>query len=232
MSSTINHIIPHILSHLSSPPPSRSVTRTNPIFIALQGPQGSGKTYLSSLLLNYLSSHPYNLKLATLSIDDLYLPYSGLQQLRNAHPRDRLLEGRGLPGTHDLALGRQVLDGLKRINDSEDEEKQVLLPIFDKSLHSGFGDRLPLTPTRSRNLTGPIDIVLMEGWCVGFSTISQSELEQRWETMSEEMKGWCRAEHVMDVNERLEAYEELWKFFDVFIQVPLSPFVLPVLSPN
>jgi len=68
---------------------------------------------------------------------------------------------------------------------------------------------------------------------MGFSAISERELLERWERweggMDGAMKKWCMLEHVGEVNEMLKGYEDLWTFFDVFIQVPfssLSPFVL------
>jgi D-glycerate 3-kinase len=221
----IDHISSHIRSHLPSSPPSHS-PRPPPLFVALQGPQGSGKTYITSLLSKHLSAPPYNLKLATLSLDDLYLPHADLHALKELHPLNRLLAGRGLPGTHDLELGVSVLERLSMINNDDElgEAGEVQLPVFEKSLYNGEGDRLPPSPEHC--VAGPLDVVLVEGWCMGFSSIHQQELNERWEGISEEMKRWCGLEHVMQVNEKLEAYEELWRFFDVFIQVGAALFSL------
>lgn len=222
-----SRIAAHILSRL----PTRSHPR--PLFIALQGPQGSGKTYLTSLLSTCLSSPPHNLTLATLSLDDLYLPHPILRALRERYPLNRLLAGRGLPGTHDLELGVRVLQELRDIND-EGGRNEVLLPAFEKSLHNGEGDRLPPSPTHSAK--GPLDVVLMEGWCMGFSAITSDELDERWEErVGAEMKMWCAVEHVREVNEMLKGYEALWAFFDLFIQVrfpPPSLFFTRVLLTN
>jgi D-glycerate 3-kinase len=185
--------------------------------MALQGPQGSGKTYITALLAQHLTSTPHNLKLATLSLDDLYLPHTKLLDLKERqYPGNRLLEGRGLPGTHDLELAIDVLGKLKNINEV-DSDDEVLLPVFDKSIHNGEGDRSPPNPDLA--IHGPLDIVILEGWCLGFSSIDSSSLQERWEGMSEEMKGWCGLGHVMEVNGLLEAYERLWALFDVFVQV-------------
>jgi len=94
MNATTSHIAAHILSLLSSPPTSPSIPGPLPLFVALQGPQGSGKTYLTSLVSAHLSSPPHNLKLATLSLDDLYLPHPQLRELRARSNGNRLLEGR------------------------------------------------------------------------------------------------------------------------------------------
>jgi D-glycerate 3-kinase len=213
-STTIDRITKHILSHC--PYPSRH-PKPPPLFVAIQGPQGSGKTYITSLLTQHLPSPPHNLKLATLSIDDLYLPHRKLRELKEQlYPGNRLLEGRGLPGTHDLEFGIGVLGRLKNINQGSPEAPGVVLPVFDKSLHNGEGDRLPLNYHATQ---GPLDIVIVEGWCMGFSSISSSTLRARWEGMDPEMKQWCGLGHVREVNRLLEAYEGLWAFFDVFIQV-------------
>lgn len=68
-----------------------------------------------------------------------------------------MLSGRGLPGTHDLPLGRKVLQSLSEIN--EGEGKTVELPIYDKSQYSGKGDRAKET----KRIQGPLDLVIFEG---------------------------------------------------------------------
>ncbi|KIM81454.1 hypothetical protein PILCRDRAFT_821539, partial [Piloderma croceum F 1598] len=69
------------------------------------------------------------------------------------------------------------------------------------------------SPPAPHSTKGPLDVVLMEGWCVGFSAISSHELEERWEErVGAEMKVWCAVEHVGEVNEMLKVYEALWAF--------------------
>jgi D-glycerate 3-kinase len=186
---------------------------------------------LTSHLAQHLSSKPHNLKLATLSLDDIYPPHSGLQEIKERHPNNRLLEGRGSPGTHDLELG-VILEGLQKINGGQSRE--VVRPIFDKSLHSGEGDRMDPSPSANPEnfVSGPLDVVI-EGWCIGFSSISSSEMRQRWDGMSDDIQRWCKMHHVQRVNEMLEAYEALWAFIDVLVQVPADshpPSSLPRIS--
>ncbi|WP_165188311.1 kinase [Caulobacter soli] len=118
--------------------------------VGICGPQGSGKTTTVRVLAALLGAR--GLKVATLSLDDLYLPLADRETLaREAHP---LLRTRGVPGTHDVALGLAVLDGLAG-------EGETALPRFDKAAD----DRAPV---EAWPLTeGPVDIVLLEGWCVG-----------------------------------------------------------------
>jgi len=83
-----------------------------------------------------------------------------------------MLQGRGPPGTHDIPLLKSVLGSVTRINDSA--ASSVDLPSFDKSQHSGFGDRSH-TPIL---LKGPIDIFILEGWSLGFEPRDSETLKQ------------------------------------------------------
>lgn len=185
----------------------------------MQGPQGSGKTFLTSRLRDALSSPPHSLSVAVVSIDDLYLPHSGLVAVAQANPRNRLLQGRGQPGTHDVKLGTQILTKLKGIN--EPDSQPVQIPSFDKSLFSGEGDRADI----GISVNPPVDVVMLEGWCVGFYPTTREEIERRWNVPVQglgedffEKRGF-RKEDVLEVNEKLKEFLEWWKFFDAFIQV-------------
>jgi D-glycerate 3-kinase len=118
--------------------------------VGICGPQGSGKTTTVRVLAALLEAQ--GLSVATLSLDDLYLPRADREALaRDVHP---LLRTRGVPGTHDVALGLAVLDGLAVAG-------ETAIPRFDKAAD----DRAP-AESWSRG-EGPVDIVLFEGWCVG-----------------------------------------------------------------
>ena len=215
----VAHMSTHILSLLSTDR-SSSTSPPPPLFVAIQGPQGSGKTYLTSGLKDVLTSHPHNLNVVVLSLDDLYLTHSGLKKLKEANLGNRLLAGRGLPGTHDIPLASSILTTLKSINSSQlKSSSTVSLPIFEKSLNGGEGDRL--SPSEWVQVDGPVDVFVMEGWCMGFSSISSKEMRAVWDgnVMGEEMKSWCKVEDIKAVNENLREYERFWEMFDAFIQV-------------
>lgn len=114
------------------------------------GSQGSGKSTGTGVLRILLEAE--GLKVATLSIDDLYLPKEAREKLaRDVHP---LLATRGPPGTHDVALGERLLDSLGKPG-------VTAIPRFDKSRDTRAD------PSQWEQFQGPADIVLFEGWCVG-----------------------------------------------------------------
>jgi D-glycerate 3-kinase len=118
--------------------------------VGICGPQGSGKSTTVRVVAALLEAR--GLRVATLSLDDLYLPRSDREALaRDVHP---LLRTRGVPGTHDVALGLAALDSLA-------DAGETALPRFDKATD----DRAP-RPTWPV-VAGPVDVVLFEGWCVG-----------------------------------------------------------------
>ncbi|KLO17683.1 P-loop containing nucleoside triphosphate hydrolase protein [Schizopora paradoxa] len=206
--------------------------KRSPLFVAFQGPQGSGKTHLTSLLRKYLEAEPHCLKVAVLSIDDLYLTHAGLVEVAAKHSDNFLLSGRGQPGTHDVALGVQLLSKLKEIN-KIGQDDAVRLPFFDKSLFAGEGDRVQ----DSGNVVHrPLDIVVFEGWCVGFYPLSPRSLEDRYESFMKhlmdrdpdmrEKSGLMTSslppftlEQIKTINEMLWSYLEWWSSFRVFVQI-------------
>ncbi|KAG9001396.1 hypothetical protein FRB94_004808 [Tulasnella sp. JGI-2019a] len=217
----------------------RSTTDPDPLFVAIQGPQGSGKTTVVRAVQKSLSSPEsgHGLSVAVLSLDDLYLPHTGLVNLANAHPTNLLLRGRGQPGTHDIDLGQAILEALLKINNTR---ISIDLPSFNKSLFNGEGDR---GPTGSwLTVDPPVDIVILEGWCMGFYPLEDSELTKRYEevisTPSNEdslpnirtIMESVSLDDMRTINMYLKDYPlRLYSFFSMFIQIkpgsdnPYSP---------
>lgn len=226
LASKVMHMSKHVLQQLAWHRTRMQASKIGPcppLFVAVQGPQGSGKTFLTNRLQEDLSSPPHSLSVAILSIDDLYLPHDQLVAVAQSNPHNKLLQGRGPPGTHDVQLGTQILKQLKHINEPQEHggSASVQVPHFDKSLHGGEGDRAEAgTAVRS-----PLDVVVLEGWCVGFYPVTKDEIDRRWELPLQGLdkdflvaRGF-RKEDVLDVNERLKEFLQWWSFFDVFIQV-------------
>ncbi|MDI9245078.1 hypothetical protein [Marinobacter sp. CHS3-4] len=128
--------------------------RQRPVIVGIHGAQGTGKSTLT-LFLRRLLTDLYHVPTASFSIDDLYLTRSERVQLaQDQHP---LLLTRGVPGTHDLKLGQQVIDQLT----SAMPEDRTPVPAFDKAQD----DRLP--ESAWPRFKGRAEVLLMEGWCVG-----------------------------------------------------------------
>lgn len=116
--------------------------------LSIAGLQGSGKSTLAAQLAT--AARARGLCTAVLSIDDVYQGRRERARLaREVHP---LLAHRGPPGTHDVGLACETLDALAA-------GARVRLPRFDKLRDT----RLP--PSRWPR-TGPVDLVLFEGWCL------------------------------------------------------------------
>lgn len=135
--------------------------------VAVNGPQGSGKSSLCASAVEALAAA--GVRAVTLSIDDVYLPYDAQRALAAARPGDPYLELRGYPGTHDIALGCSVIDALVA-----DRGDGVAVPAYDKSARGGRGDRAPESSWRVA--TGPFDLVLFEGWMLGFAPVEVDAL--------------------------------------------------------
>lgn len=176
---------------------------------------------------------PHNFNVAVVSLDDLYLSHADLTALREANVSNRMLHGRGLPGTHDLALGSSILAQLRAINDTE--EATVELPVYDKSKFHGQGDR----STETVSARGPLDVVLFEGWMLLFKSANAAELATAYAQkvvpdrqariksapMGKDMlRGPFFLQHALDhllaVNSHLREYEtRLWPYIDCFIKL-------------
>jgi len=148
--------------------------KTNtPIFVAINGCQGSGKTTLADFLVTWFSKNT-PLNCVALSIDDFYLAKQARSELaKDVHP---LFTTRGVPGTHDVALMNSTITNLLagKVN--------VPLPRFNK--HED--DCVPAGEWLTNEK--PVDIVILEGWCVGSEpqplfSLSEplNELEQKFD---------------------------------------------------
>jgi len=133
---------------------------STPFFIGINGCQGSGKSTLSGLM-NYLFNEYYDKKSLVMSLDDFY--YTKLERTHLAQTVHPLLATRGVPGTHDTQLMKNVFASLA-------SGIPVDIPTFDKSID----DRAPIG--KWQQISGPVDIVIMEGWCWGTHAQPESAL--------------------------------------------------------
>lgn len=128
--------------------------------LGLCGAQGSGKSTLADALKARMEAQ--GCATALLSIDDLYRTRAEREILaRDVHP---LLRTRGVPGTHDVALGLDVIARLAR-------GEGALLPRFDK----GADDRCPQAGWE--RAAADTRLLILEGWCVGARPQAQAALD-------------------------------------------------------
>ncbi|PHH66466.1 hypothetical protein CDD80_938 [Ophiocordyceps camponoti-rufipedis] len=95
-----------------------------------------------------------------------------------------------------------------------------MIPRYDKAACGGRGDRLPRESWLSVNQPGEpaVDVVILEGWCLGFRALSDAEVEARWRAPSRTLRKH-RLEHLLVVNDMLRGYEGLTDHVHAWIHV-------------
>lgn len=132
-----------------------------PVIIGVCGAQGSGKTTLAETLVGHLRGK--SIPSASLSLDDLYLTRrKRLELAENVHP---LFAIRGVPGTHDIDLGLQIVDALR-------QGLPAALPRFEKLAD----ERAP--PERWDRAPANCQVLFFEGWCIGARPQSEDDLRE------------------------------------------------------
>ncbi|KAG8055835.1 hypothetical protein GUJ93_ZPchr0001g32579 [Zizania palustris] len=177
-----------------------------PLVIGVSAPQGSGKTTLV-FALDYLFRISGR-NSATLSIDDFYLTAAEQAKLRESNPGNALLEFRGNAGSHDLPFSVETLESLIKLTK---EGMKMKLPRYNKSAFGGRGDRDD--PSAWPEVEGPLEVVLFEGWMLGFKPLANDVVK-------------AVDPQLEVVNKNLEAYYDAW---DRFIE---SWIVIKIKEPN
>lgn len=192
----------------SQPPP--------PLIIGLNGIQGVGKSTLVVPLATALQQE--GIPTLVCSIDDFYLTHEDQVALARANPENALWQVRGEPGTHDIPLLKSVFSSLLR-------HEQTLLPQYDKALFSGQGDRLPPSSWRpinhgssSSSNSPPLQVIILEGWCVGFRPIPPSAITAKHASPSRTLHQH-RLEHLLSINEKLKEYDQVTDMFGAFLHI-------------
>lgn len=188
-----------------------------------------GKTTITNKLVAALTGAPHNLQVLAFSTDDLYLPFQEQKALSQRYPDNKLIEFRGLPGTHDIQLGASTFRAICEANQQmyssskrfEHERSVVAIPAYDKALNAGRGDQLPRDQWPQAKI--PLDVVLFEGWSLGFKSIRDPRLLLQMYQERSTFPPYYLAKHpfssVDTVNRSLEAYEEWYSYLDVFVHL-------------
>ncbi|WP_286236947.1 hypothetical protein [Neptuniibacter halophilus] len=183
----------------------RKKRQQGPLVVGINGAQGAGKSTLFNLL-EVILTEGFGLRVVGFSIDDLYKTYDERVELsETVHP---LLRTRGVPGTHDVSLGIEILNSLA--NSGEDQVTKI--PVFDKSTD----DRCQVAVWQE--WVGPADIIVLEGWCVGADPQSPQALVEPINELEREMdpSGAWRDY----VNAQLAGpYQELFSMIQVLVML-------------
>ncbi|MDX1977877.1 MAG: diguanylate cyclase [Pseudanabaenaceae cyanobacterium bins.68] len=165
-----------------------------PLVQGIVGLQGSGKSTLAASLkqlITYLGC-----SCLAFSLDDLYKTFADRQVLQAQFPQ---LKWRGVPGTHDLDLGVQVFEQLRRGQPAQ-------IPRFDKSTWGGLGDRA------GYEVVTAADIVIFEGWCVGMNALPRAILANH-------------SEFTLTCGIALVEYQRLWRYLDRLLVLDAPNYV-------
>tara|TARA_B100001248_G_scaffold218828_1_gene174310 strand:- start:19 stop:963 length:945 start_codon:yes stop_codon:yes gene_type:complete len=121
--------------------------------IGISALPGTGKTTLGKWLESI--SLKLNFKIAVISIDDFYLPS---QEMKLAIKNNPWGVSRGFPGSHSVKLMYEKLLNWKNSG-------ELSVPVFDKSLRNGLGDR------SHWRFDNP-DLLIIEGWFLGIEPLT------------------------------------------------------------
>ncbi|KAG2766679.1 hypothetical protein PC116_g955 [Phytophthora cactorum] len=168
------------------------------VCIGLSCPQGGGKTTASMYMQEALAL--MGKKCAVMSLDDVYWKYEQQVALAKANPANPLLQYRGNPGTMDVPLLMDV------VHECKTSTGEIALPRYDKSQHNGRGDRVPVSEWDRKQ--GPLDVLLIEGWCMGFQAIDDASPEL--------------SVHMKAVNKELRALDKFYEELDGLVVIKID----------
>lgn len=181
-----------------------------PLIIGISGPQGSGKSYLVNLLQTELQKQHEKLNIVKFLIDDYYLTFLEQQKVTVEAEKsgNRLLNGRGLPGTHDLELINQTFEKILSA-----EETEVKIPSYDKFCYDGSGDRGEWITVKL-----PIHVILFEGWFLGYESFDDDLIRLNYLRAGpfSQIQNY-RLYEIEQLNENLKLYQNIWKHLSKFI---------------
>ena len=177
------------------------------MLVGISGAQGSGKSTFAALLAQTLEVG-FDLSTLVLSLDDFYL--SRAQRLTLAASVHPLLKTRGVPGTHDIELLRDVIQAVVDTRGTD-------IPLFNKMEDDRQGSRY-FAPQ-------PVRIIILEGWCWGATPCAPQLLEPPINALEAEAdpSGIWR----IYVNDQLGRYQSVFRTdYSIFLKVPDMQSVL------
>ena len=180
--------------------------RRRTVVVGFCGSQGSGKTTVAEVARRLLAER--GMSAVSISLDDFYLTREARRRLaESVHP---LLATRGPPGTHDVGMAAAALDQLRAPG-------AAALPRFDKAADT----RAPRASWPK--VKTPVDVVVLEGWCVGAIAQGQAALSRPVNALEaeEDAAGVWRGY----VNDQLGGpYQELFGHLDDLVLLAAPSF--------
>ncbi len=178
--------------------------------MGINGAQGSGKS-TATLYLQLILQQAFDRRVCGLSIDDIYKTKAERQAMaQEVHP---LFATRGVPGTHDIELGYDLISALQHAGAND----KTWITRFDKA----NDDRCRTEDYDVHQ--GPVDLVLLEGWCVGAVAQTDDALSKAINALEAEEdteRYWRRF-----VNQQLaEPYQKLFGLIDFLLMLKIPSF--------
>tara|TARA_B100001989_G_scaffold240550_1_gene205710 strand:- start:513 stop:1454 length:942 start_codon:yes stop_codon:yes gene_type:complete len=164
---------------------------SNRKIIGLSALPGTGKTTLGKWL--EAISLKLDFKITVISIDDFYLPSEQMKLAINDNPWN---VSRGFPGTHSVELMYDKLLSWK-ING------ELNVPVFDKSLRNGLGDR---SHWRSDNP----DLLILEGWFLGIEPL----IDTNEQFLKKDKLSFDEISYRIQIQKNLKKYLDVWSLID------------------
>jgi len=179
--------------------------RDKPYFVGLNGGQGSGKTTLSDFVQKVLSLDSQK-SVIGFSIDDIYKSTEERNELANKiHP---LCKVRGVPGTHDIQMGLDVIESLTMAKD----KTLTPIPAFSKPLDC----HKPKSTWKV--FEGKPDFIFFDAWCAGVRPVSEKNWKPPYNDLEREedpdgvWSKWSNKELKGD-------YQTLFNLFDLLLMI-------------
>jgi len=160
--------------------------------IGLSALPGTGKTTLGKWL--EAISLKLKFKIAVISIDDFYLPSNEMKIAIRNNPWN---VSRGFPGSHSVKLMHDKLLEWKK-------NGELNVPVFDKSLRDGLGDR---SHWRSDNP----DLLILEGWFLGTKPLSTDINDLFFERIKLSSH---ESSYRFKIQKNLKEYLDVWSLID------------------
>ena len=160
--------------------------------IGISALPGTGKTTLGKWL--EAISLKLNFKISVLSIDDFYLPSEEMKLAINNNPWN---VSRGFPGSHSVKLMYEKLLHWKIYG-------ELNVPVFDKSLRNGLGDR-------SHWRSEKPDLLVLEGWFLGIEPLPFDLNDQNIDSEKFDSK---ESSYRSKIQNNLKDYADVWSLLD------------------